>query len=80
MAGAICADALAAPAGTPRAIVDKLNAAIRDTLALPAVVARYAERAIDIDTSTPDALRTQIVDEIPQWREVIKAARIALEQ
>jgi tripartite-type tricarboxylate transporter receptor subunit TctC len=72
--------ALAAPAGTPRDVIDKLNAAIRDTLAQPAVVARFAEQAIDIDTSTPDELRDQIVREIPQWRDVIKAAGIDLEQ
>ncbi len=60
---------LLAPAGTPKPIVDKLNAEMRRILALD-----LGERvaAIDVGASSPDELRTFIRSEIDRWSPVIK--------
>jgi tripartite-type tricarboxylate transporter receptor subunit TctC len=60
---------LLAPAGTPKAIVAKLNTEMRRILASP-----LGERvaAIDLAPSTPDELRSFVQSEIDRWRPVIK--------
>lgn len=67
---------LAAPAGTPPAIVERLNREVIAALARPATSARLAELGLDPVGGTP-AQATQLVeDEIQRWSAVIKAARI----
>jgi tripartite-type tricarboxylate transporter receptor subunit TctC len=60
---------LLAPAGTPKPIVNKLNAEMRRILALP-----LGERvaAIDVEASSPEQLRGFIQSEINRWAPVIK--------
>jgi tripartite-type tricarboxylate transporter receptor subunit TctC len=67
---------LAAPAGTPKAIVDKLSAAIDEALADKKMKARYAEEGIVLTPSTPEAFASQIKAEIPIWRNVVKTAGV----
>jgi tripartite-type tricarboxylate transporter receptor subunit TctC len=65
-----------APAGTPPAIVGKLNAALREIVHRPDVVQRLeATGALPIGSS-PDELRRLIAAEIPRWRAVIARAGI----
>ena len=71
--------ALWAPAGTPGAIVARLNAAVVDALAAPAVRARLADLGQDIpplDQQTPAALGALQKAEIEKWWPIIKAAHI----
>jgi tripartite-type tricarboxylate transporter receptor subunit TctC len=68
-----------APAGTPPAIVDKLNAAFRDSLTQPETRARLANLGAEVKIGTPAAFGTMLADELAQWKGVVKAANIRVE-
>jgi tripartite-type tricarboxylate transporter receptor subunit TctC len=61
---------LLAPAGTPRPIVDKLNAEMRRIMALPNMGDRLT--AIELVTSTPEELGAFIQAETDRWAPLIK--------
>ncbi len=67
---------LLAPAGTPRAIIDKLNAAILKAMNDPSVIEGYARIGQDQALSTPEEFSKLIADETVKWSEVIKKANI----
>lgn len=69
-------NALAAPAGTPVAVIARLNAALRDALAVPTVLQRLLEMGVRPQAGTPAELEALLAGEIRRWREVIVAARI----
>ncbi len=67
--------ALFAPAGTPRPIVDKLNAALRTALADPKVRKTFADGGMDEYPDaelTPDAAQALLKSEIKFWGDVIR--------
>jgi len=66
-----------APKGTPRDIIAKLNAAVAEALADPAVHQRLTDFGLDVapdDQRTPEALRAFHKAETEKWWPVIKAA------
>lgn len=66
---------VAVPAGTPKPVVDRLNAAINKALASPAVAERLQQLGIEAVTdSTPASTRAFVTAEIAKWRDVIRAA------
>jgi len=66
---------VAAPAGTPREIVDRLNVAVNKTLKDTAVHERLRQLGIEmVDDSTPAATRAFVEAEIIKWREVVQLA------
>jgi tripartite-type tricarboxylate transporter receptor subunit TctC len=69
-------NALYAPAGTPTAIVDKLNHAIGEVLADPDVKQRAFNLGIDAKASTPAQIDAQMHAEIEKWVNVIATAHI----
>jgi tripartite-type tricarboxylate transporter receptor subunit TctC len=68
-----------APAGTPAAIVDKLNAAFRDALARPQARELLANLGADIKVSTPAEFGKFLADELALWTGVVKAANIKVQ-
>src|SRR5499433_3351173 len=71
---------LLAPAGTPRPIIEKLNAALRHALADGRVRKTFADGGMDVFASeeqTPDAARALLKREVKLWGEVIRANNIA---
>ena len=64
--------ALAAPAGTPGSIIDRLNAATVKALALPEMLEIMAKQGIEPAPSTPAQLNARIRDEIQRWQKVVK--------
>ncbi len=67
------------PKGTPKEIVAKLNAAVVEALADPAVKKRFAEVGLDIPDvakQTPAALAAHQQAEVKKWWPMIKAANI----
>ena len=60
------------PAGTPRAIVLRLNQEIGGILTTPEVAERFRTQGVDLVTSTPEAFGALIRSEIPKWRKVVK--------
>lgn len=65
-----------APKGTPKAIVDRMNAAVRTALKDPDVVKRMDDLGAEIvpdASNTPEALQAHLKNEIDKWGPVIKA-------
>jgi tripartite-type tricarboxylate transporter receptor subunit TctC len=67
---------MVAPSKTPPAIINKLNAELRRSLALPDVKDKLAEQGIYAETSTPAEFTKLIADDQKRWAAVIKAAGI----
>jgi tripartite-type tricarboxylate transporter receptor subunit TctC len=68
-----------APAGTPKPIIDKINAAIAAALADANVRKRYVDLGQEVPhpaQQSPDALRAFHQAEVEKWRPIVKAANI----
>lgn len=68
-----------APAGTPPEIVERLNAALKTTLAAPQLKERFLSYGVEASSSTPEGLTAIIAAEIPSWRKVIQERNIKLD-
>ena len=68
-----------APASTPRNIVDKLNAALKSTLAQPEVKAKLEAQGSEVVGSTPEAFSTWLRDESEKWSRIIRELNISLD-
>ena len=69
-------NALYAPAGTPQAVVDTLNAALHDVLADPELKKRALDLGIDAEASTPAEIDARMKSDIAKWTKVIDDAHI----
>jgi tripartite-type tricarboxylate transporter receptor subunit TctC len=69
-------NALFAPKGTPPAIVDGLNGALKEILAAPDVKARLLDLGIEARAETPAELTGRLRADIGKWRAVIEKAGI----
>jgi tripartite-type tricarboxylate transporter receptor subunit TctC len=63
-----------APAGTPAAIINKLNAAIAAGLKTPEVTGRLTGLGADVAPTTPEEFGRIVRDEIQKWAKVVKAS------
>ena len=68
-----------APAGTPKAIVDKYNATIKAMLARDDTQARLLTMGLDSLTSTPEEFAAFIKSEVAKWAPVVKASGAKVE-
>jgi tripartite-type tricarboxylate transporter receptor subunit TctC len=71
---------LLVPAGTPRPIIDKINAALRTALADAKVQKTFADGGMDefpATQETPEDASTLLVQQIALWRDVIRTNHIA---
>ena len=67
---------LLAPAGTPKAIVDKLSSQIASVLRQPEVIARLASDGAEPGGDTPAEFAAYIRSEAERWGKVVKTAGI----
>jgi tripartite-type tricarboxylate transporter receptor subunit TctC len=67
---------LAAPAGTPRAVIDKLNSALNAALATDEVRQRLAVEGAEPQPTTPEEYAAIIDREVMMWSDLVKAAGI----
>ena len=67
------------PAGTPRAIVDRLNAELVRILKMPNVLDRLAQDGAEPAPSTPEEFGALIKTEIGKWARVVQAANIHID-
>jgi tripartite-type tricarboxylate transporter receptor subunit TctC len=69
-------NALYAPAGTPAAVIDKLNGALHEVLADPELKKRALALGIDAQASTPAEIDARMKSDIAKWTKVIESAHI----
>ncbi|UUZ66424.1 tripartite tricarboxylate transporter substrate binding protein (plasmid) [Polaromonas sp. P1-6] len=63
---------LAAPAGTPRPVVERLNTELGKVLAIPDVRQRLQNLAATPEPGTPEQLRSFTAAEVKRWHDVVK--------
>ena len=68
-----------APGGTPPGIVDKLNAALHESLKPPQTRALLANLGAEIKIGTPAEFGKLLSDELAKWTAVAKAANIRVD-
>ncbi len=71
--------AILAPAGTPRAVVDRISGDIAAVLAQPELRANLAANGYEPVGSTPAALGAHIESELTRWNKVVREAGVKLE-
>jgi tripartite-type tricarboxylate transporter receptor subunit TctC len=69
-------NALYAPAGTPKEVVETLNHALREVLADPELKKRALELGIDTRATTPEEINARMHADIEKWAKVIADAHI----
>jgi tripartite-type tricarboxylate transporter receptor subunit TctC len=67
---------LGVPTGTPQPIIQTLNKAIGEVLAMPDVIKRYNEVGIEAHASSPEEVRERFVADVKKWSAVIERAKI----
>ena len=70
---------VAAPRGTPPAIIARLNREIRTVMDLPDIRREFTERGGDVHPSTPEEMTQHFVDEIAKWKRVVEARKIEIQ-
>jgi tripartite-type tricarboxylate transporter receptor subunit TctC len=70
---------LMAPAGTPKPIIDKLNAAITRIVSQPDVRAAWAQQGAVPMTMSPEEFDRYLRDDIAKWANVVKVAKIKVD-
>ncbi len=71
--------ALLAPAGTPRDIVNRLNAEVAKLMESGETRKALYEAGVEVSLSTPDALGEYMVKEMERWGKVVKDTGTKLE-
>ena len=70
---------LLAPAKTPRAVLDKINADLVAVLRQPEVRQRFGPLGIEPATNTPDEMDKLIADEVLNFKKLAAAAQIQID-
>ena len=70
---------LIAPAGTPREIVDKLNAATQKVISQPAFRERLAGIGADAVGGSPEQFAAYIRDDLSKWTRIVKDANVKVD-
>jgi tripartite-type tricarboxylate transporter receptor subunit TctC len=63
-----------APAGTPQAIVEKLNAELKVALASPEVKERFLGLGAEPKVTTPEQTAAYMKSEVQTWGNAVKAS------
>lgn len=67
---------LMAPAGTPRPIIDRLNAEVQKALQLPNFKSRLEQIGGESRGSTSEEMREMVASETQKWTQVVNSAKI----
>ena len=68
-----------APAGTPKPMIDKLNATLVTVLQSASVKERMAKEGFEATPSTPEQARARVESEMPRWAKLVKERGITAE-
>jgi len=69
-----------APAGTPKAILDKIEAAIKQALAAPGVKAKFEALSMEIRSGASADLRAVLAGDMDKWGRLVKEKNIRIAQ
>jgi tripartite-type tricarboxylate transporter receptor subunit TctC len=69
-------NAVGAPKGTPKEVIDTMNKAIREVLAVPELKEQFAKVGVIPHASTPEELLARMTGDIKKWNDVIDKAGI----
>ena len=67
---------LMAPVGTPKAVIDRLNAEVQKALLSPAVKNRLEEMGGEARGSTPEEMKAMVASQTQKWIQVVTEAKI----
>jgi tripartite-type tricarboxylate transporter receptor subunit TctC len=67
------------PAGMPRPIIDKINAAINRAIQTPAFKARFGAIGDDPAGGTPEEFAATIAKDSAKWKDVVERANVKLD-
>jgi tripartite-type tricarboxylate transporter receptor subunit TctC len=70
---------IVAPKGTPKAIVDRLNAIMNKALATPDMIGRFERNGLEVATTTPQGFHDMIKSDLQMWSKLIKDAKITVD-
>ncbi len=70
---------LAAPAGTPPAIIEQINQATRKAMASADVISKLQAQGIDVMVSSPDQMRQRGLEDLKRWGDIIRTASIKVD-
>ncbi len=70
---------LLAPAGTPKAIADKLNAEIARIMSLPEIKERLASLGAEPNAMTPEQFSNWLKAEIPAMAKIVKDGKVSVD-
>lgn len=70
---------IAAPPGTPPAIIERLNREVRRLLELPEIKTRFAELGGQPLAGSPEQMRRLVEGEIAKWKRVVEARKIEIQ-
>jgi tripartite-type tricarboxylate transporter receptor subunit TctC len=68
-----------APAGTPRAVIDKLNGALAKILSEPDIKAKFDAQSAEIVASTPEQFGDLIKSESTKWGKIIREKQVRID-
>ena len=68
-----------APAGTPRAVLDRLHAGVERALADPKLRGRLGEEGVEIVLAGPTAFARFLADDLAAWRRVVTQAGVVVD-
>ncbi|MES2943553.1 MAG: tripartite tricarboxylate transporter substrate binding protein [Pseudomonadota bacterium] len=71
--------AMFAPAKTPKAVIERLNREMNAVLADKAVEKKIEDQGAEVETGTPEQLKTLVQKEVAHWKAVVAAAKIKVE-
>ena len=70
---------IVAPAGTPKAIVARLNAIMNKALTAPETLQRFEKNGLEVATTTPQGFHDMIRSDLQMWKKLIKDAKISVD-
>ena len=67
-----------APAGTPKRVIDRLNATVHEVVGMSSVEKKFSALGITAAWTSPDEFQSLLASEVQRWREVGEKAGIAV--
>jgi tripartite-type tricarboxylate transporter receptor subunit TctC len=67
---------LMAPAGTPRSVIERLNAEVATAIKVPSVRSSLEDMGGDVRGSTPEEMKSMVASELARWSRIVSERNI----